>query len=82
MRDERRARTHARSNGGGLAAGVAAADHDDVECKVYGVCHRGPGKKWVATERKLAEAGCGVKIAIGSVSAPQPGAPARPYCFT
>ena len=29
--DQRRARAHARRRGRGLAAGMAAADHDDVE---------------------------------------------------
>ena len=31
MRDQRGARAHARRRGRGLAAGVPAADHDDVE---------------------------------------------------
>ena len=32
MRDQRGSRAHSRGRGRGLAAGVAAADHDDVEC--------------------------------------------------
>ena len=32
LREQQRARTHARSGQRGLGAGVAAADHDDVKC--------------------------------------------------
>src|SRR3981081_4764907 len=37
VRHRRRARPHARRRGRGLAAGVAAADHDDVEARIHGL---------------------------------------------
>ncbi len=55
MGDEGRPRAHARSSGRGLAAGMAAADHDDVEaldvervwsgaCAIARVCSDGRGR--------------------------------------
>ena len=40
LRDKRGARAHARGRGGGLAAGVAAADDDHVETHVDGIVMR------------------------------------------
>ena len=38
MRDERGLRAHARGRRRGLAAGMAAADHDDVEALIVDRC--------------------------------------------
>ena len=35
MRDQRRAGAHARGSGRGLAAGMAAANHDDIEALIH-----------------------------------------------
>ena len=42
MRDERRARAHARRRGGRLAARVPASHNDDVECVLHDVRYRFP----------------------------------------
>ncbi len=42
MGEEGGAGAHARGGGRGLAAGMAAADHDDVKCAHRLELHRGP----------------------------------------
>ena len=58
VRDQRRLRAHARGCGRGLAAGMAAADDDDVECRVHGRASTGAGFRQQATEIVSNVSGC------------------------
>ena len=64
MRDQRRRRAHARGRGRGFAAGVAAADHDDVEALDF----EGVWSSAVPLRGYVATAARGVKTIAGSVA--------------
>ncbi len=51
MRDQRRGRAHARGGGRGLAAGMPATDHDDIEALIHGRGYVGQAAATVKTRR-------------------------------
>ena len=73
VRDQRRARAHAGGRRGGLAAGMAAADHNDVVARIRHGCAR----KSRQTGHNLAKASPDVKSASRRQAAMRPG---RGHC--